>query len=101
VKDYWVYILRCGDGTYYTGVTSDVTRRVAKHTAGINDCYTFTRRPVVLMYTARFPTPREAISFEKQLQGWSRAKKEALMRGDWIALRNLSRSQKRASTSSA
>jgi predicted GIY-YIG superfamily endonuclease len=96
-----VYILRCRDGTYYTGVTSDVTRRIAEHTAGINECYTFTRRPVVLMYAARFPTPREAISFEKQLKGWSRAKKEALMRGDWVALKTLSRSRNRASTSSA
>ena len=99
MKECWVYILRCQDGTYYTGVTSDVARRVAQHTAGIADCYTFSRRPVILRYTARFATPHEAISFEKQLKGWSRAKKEALMRGDWTALRTLSHTPKRTARS--
>jgi putative endonuclease len=56
--------------------------------------YTFKRRPVVLVYVAVFGSPAEAIRFEKQLKGWSRAKKEALMRGDWGALPGLAHSSR-------
>jgi predicted GIY-YIG superfamily endonuclease len=101
-RDYWVYIVRCRDGEYCTGVTSNVDRRVAQHNLGTDEgAYTFKRRPVVLVYASVFRTPDEAIFMEKRIQGWSRAKKEALIRGDWAALQVLARSVAHASTSSA
>jgi len=93
VKQYWTYMLRCRDGSYYVGVTSEIEIRVAKHALGLDpDAYTFRRRPVKLVYTEVFYRPDEAIHAEKRLKGWSRAKKEALVRGDWDAIRELSRS---------
>ena len=93
VKQYWTYMLRCRDGSYYVGVTSEIEIRLAKHALGIDpDAYTFRRRPVRLVYSDAFCTPDEAIFVEKRLKGWSRAKKDALVRGDWDAIRRLSRS---------
>jgi predicted GIY-YIG superfamily endonuclease len=85
-------MLLCRDGSFYVGVTSDVDVRVAQHAEG-TDCrhYTYARRPLELVYTASFPTPEEAIRAEKQLKGWSRAKKAAMIRGDWHRIRDLSR----------
>ncbi|MEO6908524.1 MAG: GIY-YIG nuclease family protein [Abditibacteriaceae bacterium] len=84
MKVYFVYILRCSDASYYTGITNDVEQRISDHNAGIDpDSYTFSRRPVELCYTASFKNPNEAIAFEKQIKGWSRKKKEALIEGNW------------------
>jgi putative endonuclease len=81
---YYVYILKCADGSYYTGVTNDIDRRLAQHQAGYNpDSYTFSRRPLELVYSEYFTDPKQAIAFEKQVKGWSRAKREALIAGDW------------------
>ena len=94
MKRYSVYLLECADGHYYAGVTSKLETRVAEHQAGLDPwCYTFGRRPVRLVFTAAFGTPDEAISAEKRLKGWSRAKKEALVRGDWDAIRAFARSR--------
>jgi predicted GIY-YIG superfamily endonuclease len=91
VKTYWVYVLLCRDGSFYVGVTSDVDVRVAQHAEGADRRhYTYSRRPLELVYTASFPTPEEAIRAEKQLKGWSRAKKAAMIRGDWKRIRELS-----------
>lgn len=80
MKEYYVYILGCIDGSYYTGVTNDLTRRILEHNEGRNlNCYTFSRRPVTLRYYCRFMDPRQAIGFEKQVKGWSRKKKQALI----------------------
>jgi putative endonuclease len=83
-----VYILRCGDGSYYTGITRrEVEERVSEHTQGLDStCYTFSRRPVSIVFSASFERVDEAISFERQIKGWSRAKKGALIRGDYEAL---------------
>ena len=92
MKQYWLYLLECSDGRYYIGVTSKLEARLAEHELGINPwCYTFGRRPVRLAFSAAFGTPDEAIAAEKRLKGWSRAKKEALIRGDWPAIRELAR----------
>jgi putative endonuclease len=100
-RKYWLYMVRCRDGSYYTGVTSNPDRRVAQHNLGTDEgAYTYTRRPVELVFASSFPTPDEAIFMEKRIQGWSRAKKEALIRGDWAALQVLARGA-HASTSSA
>jgi putative endonuclease len=97
----YVYIVRCADDSYYTGVTNDAERRVYEHNDGLDpDCYTFTRRPVELVYIEECIDPMEAIRREKQLKGWSRAKKEALICGDWESLKELSKNR-HASTGSA
>ena len=81
---FWVYILRCADGSYYTGHTDNLDKRIAEHHAGaIAACYTFKRRPLELVFSQEFPTREEALSSEQQIKGWSRKKKEAMMRGDW------------------
>jgi putative endonuclease len=83
-KYYYVYILKCSDNSYYTGISNDVERRLAEHKEGENpDSYTFSRRPLELVYCEYFTDPKQAIAFEKQVKGWSRAKKEALIAGDW------------------
>ena len=95
MKYYYVYILQCSDDSYYIGVTNDVDRRVNEHNEGLNKkAYTYTRRPVVLLYQEYFMDVNEAIDFEKQIKGWSRAKKEALIRNDWDKIVHLSNKKK-------
>ncbi|HEY0978987.1 MAG TPA: GIY-YIG nuclease family protein [Flavobacteriales bacterium] len=85
--NYFVYILRCADGLYYTGVTNDVDTRVTQHQEGTDpNSWTFKRRPVELVLVEWFQDIRQAIDREKQLKGWSRKKKEALIAGDEAAL---------------
>ncbi|MCW3102071.1 MAG: hypothetical protein JWO09_511 [Bacteroidetes bacterium] len=77
----YVYILRCSDGSYYTGVTNDLEERFEQHSQGIHpDSYTFSRRPLELVFYEMFNSPLAAIAFEKKLKKWSRQKKEALIR---------------------
>lgn len=83
MKPFWVYILRCADGSYYTGHTDDLDRRLTQHQHGECDGYTATRRPVALAWSQPCATREEALSAELQIKGWSRKKKEAMMRGDW------------------
>ncbi|RHW17603.1 rRNA methyltransferase [Sphingomonas gilva] len=83
---FFAYVLRCSDGTYYTAHTEDLDFRFAQHQAGEIAGYTQTRRPVTLMWSESFPTREEAIRVELQVKNWSRAKKEALFRGDWATL---------------
>ena len=90
---FWVYVLRCSDDSYYTGHTDDLDRRLAQHRAGTFPGYTQSRLPVELMYTSDFPTREEALAMERRIKGWTRAKKEALFRGDWQRLRELSASR--------
>src|SRR4051794_15507711 len=88
----FVYILRCSDGSYYCGTARQgLERRVAEHNAGALGGYTSTRRPVTLVYSERFQRITDAIAAERQIKGWSRAKKKALIRGDFDALRRLSK----------
>ncbi len=80
---YFVYILHCADGTYYTGSTSDVMRRIYEHQNGISPiAYTCRRRPIKLVWADEVSTLDEALGFERQIKGWSRKKKEALIRGN-------------------
>ncbi len=89
----WVYILRCADGTYYTGATTNIENRLDQHARGEGARYTAKRLPVTYLWSEELPTIHDAADAEKQIQGWSRAKKEALMRGDWSALMALSKSK--------
>jgi putative endonuclease len=80
-----VYMLRCADGSYYVGSAAgnDLTKRISEHEAGAYRGYTFTRRPVQLVWSEYFDRITDAIAAERQIKGWTRAKKEALIRGDW------------------
>ena len=84
-----VYMLRCRDGTYYVGHTDDLDQRFAQHVAGEIAGYTQSRRPVELVWSEAVSTRDEALTFERQLKGWGKPKKEALIRGDWEAIRAL------------
>lgn len=101
----FVYILECSDKSYYTGVTNDIERRLTEHNEGTDkESYTFKRRPVKLVFHTVFNDPLQAIQFEKQLKGWSRKKKEAIINGNSDSLPELSKSKtpidKNPSTSS-
>ncbi|MBK8498263.1 MAG: GIY-YIG nuclease family protein [Flavobacteriales bacterium] len=88
----YVYILRCADNSYYTGLTDDPMRRLEQHQQGLRrDAYTFTRRPVEMVYAQHFPdgTHDQARAWEKKLKGWSRAKKEAVIKERWNDLPSL------------
>lgn len=90
MKTYFTYILECSDGSFYTGITNNLERRLQEHNEGINKgCYTFKRRPVEIKWYNEFRRPMEAIRLEKQIKRWSRKKKIALIEGrnhDLIAL---------------
>ena len=83
---FWAYILRCRDGRYYTGHTDHLDRRIAEHQAGGFCDFTSRRLPIRLMWSQEFTTRGEALDAERRIKPWSRAKKEALIRGDWAAL---------------
>ena len=92
MNNYCVYILKCSDGSYYTGVTNDVERRFYEHSNESKPTsYTFTRRPLQLVFTEYFQNIHDAISFEKQVKGWSRKKKEAIIKRNWEALPELAK----------
>ena len=84
---YYVYILKCSDNSYYTGITSDLELRFQQHQEGINpSSYTYSRRPVELMFYQEFQYIDKAIAFEKQVKGWSRKKKKAIINDHWDKL---------------
>ena len=87
----WMYILECKDGSYYVGSTTDIERRMWQHNRGEGAAYTARRRPVKVVFTAEFANVEDAYAAEKQVQGWRRDKREALIRGDYEALPALSR----------
>jgi putative endonuclease len=90
MRTYYVYMLRCIDGTFYTGVTNDIERRFHEHSTGHDpSCYTYSRRPLRLAYAGEFQYIDRAINFEKQLKGWSHKKKRAFADGDWPLLKRL------------
>jgi len=79
---HFVYILRCGDGSYYVGHTTDVAERVERHNAGRGPAYTAARLPVELVHSQELPSMEAAVQRETQLERWTRAKKEALVAAD-------------------
>ncbi|MDH7637591.1 GIY-YIG nuclease family protein [Sphingomonas oryzagri] len=93
-------MLRCADGRYYVGHTDALEARVAQHEAGKGSDFTARRRPVMLVWSEAFSTRAEALAAERQVKGWSRAKKEALIAGDWKRVSELAVSREaRPSTS--
>ena len=92
MKIYYVYILKCSDNTYYTGITSNLEKRITEHKYGKHIAsYTYRRRPVQLVFYAEFTNAELAISTEKQIKKWSKAKKEALINNEFEKLPNLSK----------
>jgi len=90
----YIYILKCYDGSYYTGKTNDLEGRIAKHQTGYyKESYTFKRRPVELMWSSGFSTHTDAILIERQIKGWTRKKKEALIEGKFDTLKLLAECQ--------
>ena len=87
----WVYILRCIDGSYYTGHTTSLETRLAEHQAGEGSNWTKHRLPVELVFSQEMPDKNYAFFAEQQIKKWSRAKKEALIAGNWDLLRWLAK----------
>ena len=90
----YLYMLKCADGSYYTGSTTNLEVRIAQHNAAEGGAYTSRRRPFKLVYSCAFPTLHDAFLRERQVKGWSRGKKEALMRGDYDAIQRLARGRR-------
>ena len=86
-----VYILPCADASYYIGHTDDLEARMEEHARGGLSVYTRKRRPLKLAFSETFVTRREALERERQLKGWSRAKKEALIKGNCTRLKELAK----------
>ena len=88
---FWVYMLRCSDGSFYTGHTDNLDLRIAQHQTGETGGYTASRLPVELVFAQECATREEALAAERQLKGWSRAKKQAMIRGNWDEVRQLAK----------
>ena len=89
----FVYMLRCADGSYYVGTATgnDLEKRVAEHQSGTREGYTFSRRPIQLVWSDHFERIVDAIAVERKIKGWSRAKKEALIKKDWSQVHQLAK----------
>jgi predicted GIY-YIG superfamily endonuclease/proteasome lid subunit RPN8/RPN11 len=97
---FWAYMLHCRGGVFYTGHTNDIDRRIAEHQSGALPCFAREYLPVHLVWSQDFVTRDEAMAAEKQIKGWSRKKKLALIRGDWAEISRLARTKSGPSTSS-
>ncbi len=94
----YVYILKCSDGTYYTGISNNPEKREIQHNIGFNNgSYTYLRRPVQLVYAEGFSDYNLAIEWEKRIQKWSKKKKEALIKNKWDELKRLSECKNKTS----
>lgn len=89
---FYVYILKCSDGSYYTGHTDNIEARISQHKQGlIKNCYTITRLPITVVFVQTFASRNEAFNAERKIKGWTRQKKEALIKGDWERVSLLSK----------
>jgi putative endonuclease len=93
---FWIYILQCADGSYYTGHTDNLEKRIREHDFGTFECYTKTRLPIKLVYQQACQTREECLRAEQRVKGWSRAKKAAMVRGDWAEVSRLARNKSTA-----
>jgi putative endonuclease len=93
---YLVYILECADGSFYTGSTNDIQKRLWQHNEGVEpSAYTFSRRPVKLAWVSEETKHYyDALRWERQIKGWSRAKKQALIRGDFKEIHEIVKSER-------
>lgn len=86
MKDFFVYILECNDGSYYTGHTDNLEKRIAEHNSRAIDGYTAERLPVKVVFVQAFASRDEAFNAERQIKGWSRKKKEMIIKQEWNLL---------------
>lgn len=91
---FWTYMLHCADRSFYVGHTDDLEKRIAMHQSGQLPGYTSTRLPVKMVWSQAFGSRDEALTAERQIKGWSRAKKLALIREDWPLISALARGHK-------
>ena len=91
---FWVYMLQCVDRSYYVGHTDELAKRALQHDRGEVRVYTSPRRPVRVVFTQEFASREEALAAERQIKGWSRQKKEALVRGEWAEVSRLAQRRK-------
>jgi len=97
MNNFWVYILKCSDGSYYTGHSDNLENRIAQHHQGsFPTCYTYKRRPLELVFSQEFSTREEALASERQIKGWSRKKKESMIQGDWDKVSQLAKSKNKS-----
>ena len=89
--DFFIYILKCSDNSYYVGHTDDIEKRISEHTQGLGAGYTSSRLPVCVVYVAMFGSRIEALETERQIKKWTRAKKEALIEENWCKISKLAR----------
>lgn len=94
MSDFYVYILFCSDRSYYTGQTDDLEKRIAEHREGMCK-YTRKRLPINVVFVQTFSRRDDALAAERQIKGWSRAKKEAMIKGDQNSFKNLSKCRSR------
>ena len=97
---FWAYMLHCRGGYFYTGHTEDLEQRIAQHNTGMLPGFASDHRPLGLVWSQEFPARYEALAAERQIKGWSRAKKMALIQGDWLRLAELAKKKGSPSTSS-
>jgi predicted GIY-YIG superfamily endonuclease len=90
---FWAYMLHCDDRSFYVGHTDNLEQRIAAHEQGLGGAHTATRLPIALVWSQEFGSRDEALEAERKLKGWSRAKKLALIRGDWTMISALARSR--------
>ncbi|HEY3451772.1 MAG TPA: GIY-YIG nuclease family protein [Myxococcales bacterium] len=95
---FWVYILQLADGTFYTGQTDDLERRLAQHDVGEGSFYAAKRHSVRCVWSQEFPTRQDAFERERQIKNWSHAKKVALITGNWEELKRLSKGKNQNGT---
>ncbi|MCI4589303.1 GIY-YIG nuclease family protein [Sphingobium sp. BYY-5] len=91
---FWTYMLHCADRSFYVGHTDNLEQRIGQHDQGGIPGYTQTRLPIKLVWSQSFDMRMEALEAERQIKGWSRAKKLALIREDWTLISSLARSHK-------
>jgi predicted GIY-YIG superfamily endonuclease len=92
---FWLYILECADKSLYVGHTDNLDERMRQHDVGAGDAYTSTRRPLTLLHSEEFETRSEALTMERKLKGWTRAKKLAYIKGDWVSIQRLAKGKHR------
>ena len=91
---FYTYMLLCSDGTYYTGHTDDLRRRLSEHEHGVNCGYTKRRRPIELAWNQQFPTRDQAKLAEGKIKSWSQAKKRSLIKGDFDLISRLAKGKR-------
>ena len=95
--NYFVYMLLCSDRSFYIGLTSDLSKRMNEHEMGVEpSSYTHSRRPIKLVWAQEFPSHEDAFAFERQIKGWSRAKKKALINDDWEEIHQIVRRERKS-----